>query len=157
MPRTENKLAAAIIGAFLDVPKPNETSIAPHQCEECREICEAFAPFEFGELPGDVIALHYDSLPLLSPPALHHYLPAYLLYALEHPDSDVFEFTIYQLSPSKKLRQEIAGNHRDRIVRFTLEQRGVVLEFLRWASTTKEAVWFSEEFQAASEIWNAKA
>lgn len=157
MLRAENSLEKRINQSFLDVPKPNVVFIAPHPCEECSEICQAFAPFEFQNIPDEVIMRHYDLLPLLSPLSLHHYLPAYLLYALKHPESEVFEFLLYQLGPSKQDRSNMGGYDQERVARFTTEQRLTILAFLDWASETEEGKWHDEHLQNAYEIWAVAA
>jgi hypothetical protein len=70
---------AQIQAAFEGVPKPTaDRDIAPHECAECSRIVEDFKPYTFDRLPGKVLEYHKDSLPLLGPKALHHYLPAYI-------------------------------------------------------------------------------
>ena len=85
--------------AFAEASFPRGADTAGHDCEECDGIRRAFnrqAPFS---LPGDVLEYHHDSLPMMTPEAFHHFLPAYLIYAIDHPDSLVAEFAWFSLSP----------------------------------------------------------
>ncbi len=158
MPRTDLPLVKQIISSFVDVPQPGAREIALHPCDECRELDKAFAPFEFRDIPDEIVASHYNSLPLLSARALHHYLPAYLLYAIAHPDSDVFEFVLYQLSPQKKEEDSATVAYRlERLALFTPEQRSTVLSYLDWATQTDEGQWHAEDIQRAREVWGAAA
>src|SRR5689334_9263616 len=114
---------AMIRKAFAKVPKPREArAIAPHECSECDCVVRDFAPHTFDHLPTKVIASHKDSLPLLGPTGLQHYLPAYLLYSLDHPESDVMMFTVFHLSPNKKSVEKTREYFEQRFGLFTDEQ-----------------------------------
>ena len=99
-----SNLADAITAAFADVPKPvGLRAIAPHVCDECNELANDFSPYDFRSLPGSLIEAQYSGLPLLSPEALHHYLPAYMIHALSCATvSNVPDFTVFHLVPSAK-------------------------------------------------------
>jgi len=58
------------------------------------------APHDWRHVPDPALEKHFDALSTLSAEAFACYLPAYLLYALDHftPDSLVTEFTIYLLA-----------------------------------------------------------
>lgn len=81
-----------------------------------------------------MIEAHPSDLPLLGPQAFAHYLPAYLLYALDHfgHENLVTEMTIYALTPN--VTSETNENTReyfcDRLKPFTEEQIAAVEAFL---------------------------
>jgi len=56
-------------------------------------------------------------------------LPAYLLYALEFPDSTVLEFTVYHLTPSRKRIADAEGYFEERFGLLSPEQRGAIGSF----------------------------
>jgi hypothetical protein len=69
--------------AFASVPRPAVEDIAPHRCDECDELRDAFAPYAAEELPIEVLNRHVFDLPLLSSMAKHYYLRAWLYAALD--------------------------------------------------------------------------
>ncbi len=71
-----------IQSAFASVPRPTVENIAPHRCDECDELRDAFAPYAAEELPIEVLRKHVFDLPLLSSAAKHYYLQAWLYAAL---------------------------------------------------------------------------
>lgn len=93
--------------AFADVPRPGERplQITPHACPECDEVAENLAKHTVKSLPPNLIDHHSTALPLLSPEAFHYWLPAWMIRALDDPDGDVIELTIFQLAGPRQLRQ----------------------------------------------------
>jgi hypothetical protein len=74
---------------------------------------------------------NFDELPIHSDEGFRYFLPAYLLYSLKHFDarSEVFQFTVYVLSPGKE-ESGMAAWHRRRFSLFTAKQMQVIYEFL---------------------------
>ena len=145
----------SIITAFASTQKPSDIrAIAPHSCPECDELARDFLPYTYAAVPRNVIELHYDSLPLFSPQALLHYLPAYLLYSLQNPESRVTEFTMYQLSPSKSDLKESTQFHKERLEVFSMEQRSAICNFLIEASSLEDFNRYEAEILRAKEIWS---
>jgi hypothetical protein len=143
-----------IRNAFSSVPKPPDGhSIAPHRCPECDELALHFLPYDQASLPKEVVQEHYDSLPLLSPEALRHYLPAYLIFALDHPGSDVTEFTIYQLTPLSSDDADTTEYHHARLNGFSLEQRLAIHAFFAEVTKQKFRLPMEEELARAAERW----
>lgn len=145
----------SIIAAFSSTSKPSDIRlIAPHSCPECDELATDFLPYTYESLPPDIVDSHYDSLPLFSPQALLHYLPAYLLYSLKHPESRVAEFTIYSLSPTKSNINESSQYHQERLEVFSTEQRNAICNFLNEAASLEVFGSFEAELARAKEIWS---
>jgi hypothetical protein len=117
--------------AFAGVVRPSGVPIAPHECEQCEALRDALSGETWESLSAEKLEANYDQLPLLGPEALPVYLPAYLLYALEHfgPDDNVTEFTIYHLAPHHETTDH--DYYRDRLRQFTAEQFGVIEDFLQ--------------------------
>lgn len=77
-------------------------------------------------------------LPLLTPEALHFFLPAFLLYALDNWQSEVWHFTVYSLAPGKEKEDDLAWWQR-RFSLFTPEQKEVLFAFLDQVIADPEA------------------
>ncbi len=82
--REVEALKARVAAAFADVPPPPEGGLVSHPCEECAGVARSFAGLRWGEAGAEVLEENYDKLPLFTPAAFRHFLPAYLLYSLEH-------------------------------------------------------------------------
>jgi hypothetical protein len=146
-------LAEIITAAFADVPKPvGQRAIAPHACDECNELANSLSQHDFRSLPGSVVEAQYSGLPLLSPEALHHYLPAYMLHALSSdPESNVPDFTVFHLVPSEKSMAESPLYFRERFAVFSEDQRAAIAAFLTHVYGTKH---FAEPSIArANALW----
>jgi hypothetical protein len=76
-------LATEVRQAFSDAPSPSESDYVLHVCPECAEVERAFRGRSWRELPAGTILERKDALPLLAPPALRFYLPAFVLLAIE--------------------------------------------------------------------------
>jgi len=100
-PQARKDLQAKISVAFADVPQPVDDNIVSHKCDECFSVRDAFKGRSWRSIPAGLIEANYDKLPLFTPAAFHHYLPAYLHRSLEteNVDDDVLEYTIYGLDP----------------------------------------------------------
>ena len=133
-------LRADILRAFAAGERPPETEIALHECEECAALRAAFAHLDWGRVPAAVLQEHYSALPLFSPAAFAYFLPAYLLYALDHfaPDGGPSEYTVYSLVPNEPENEDVADWHRERLKPFTREQLVVVERFLDLVEADEE-------------------
>lgn len=122
---TADALKQKIAEAFSDVPYPGDERIALHECPECQEIRESFRGQTAGTLLDGVIDSHFDSLPLLSPETFRFFIPAYMRYSLEHPDSTVSFFTRQSLGEAG-----VDGFYLERWRLFSSRQREAVVAFL---------------------------
>jgi len=83
------QIAADVRRVFADVRPPPLGGYVMHVCPECAELEEALRGRAWQDLSFDILFTHRDALPLLSPPALRFYLPAFLLAVLErYADAD---------------------------------------------------------------------
>ena len=89
--------------------------------------------------------------------ALHHYLPAYMLYALDHPESDVMMYTVFQLTPSKKNMEKTKGYFDERFGKFNEAQRRAIGAFLRDVRDFQLYDPHEQEFERAAEFWPLEA
>lgn len=85
-------------------PYVPEGESAPHECMECSEIRAQLDGGTWLEVPASYIEAHGDILPLLSEPARHAFLPAWLRQALLNPRGNVPSIVMVHLEtqgPSK--------------------------------------------------------
>ncbi len=126
-----SRLKTEIRAAFTGRTCPPVDRIALHECEECAELRTAFAGITWTAVPDSLIELHPNSLPLFAPAAFAYYLPAYLLYALDHfsPDALASEMTVYSVAPDPAT-EEHANWFRERFKELAPREVAVIETFL---------------------------
>lgn len=126
------KLKQRIFKAFEDVPYPKST-IAPHECDECRDVRKTFAGKNWKTIPAAILEENYGIIPLFSPEAFNYFLPAYLIHSLgnfgEKYDTTC-EFTIYAVSPDNEDIKNRLDYWKQKFADFTTEQMNCIYEFL---------------------------
>ena len=85
----------------------------------------------------------------LAQTGLRYYLPAYLLYALDHPASDIMMFTVFHLTP----RNEAQGYFEERFGLFSEAQKQAVAAFLEDVMNYQYYRPHEQEFERAMEPW----
>ena len=139
---TEKELVALgvlIRDAFALAPYPGDDNIAPHECDECEELREAFRRKDWRTIDPGTVRKNYDKLVLLTHEARRSFLPAYLLVSLKEfsSENDVLEFTIYNLCPEANSRwfrdAERQDYERKRRAVFSERERADVVAFLELA------------------------
>ena len=130
MPGSIENLRQQLLAAFADAQYPGDDRIAKCTWEQCRE-CETIRQDLRGQTPSTLSEeiLDRTSLPLLFPEAFRYFIPAYMCYTAEHPDSSIAFFTIISLGPP-----DYDDFLRKRFRLFTPAERDAViacLEFLR--------------------------
>jgi hypothetical protein len=142
-----------IIDDFADVPYPKGV-IAPHNCEECREVTTVFANKNWKTIEPEILEDNFGVIPLFSPEAFHFFLPAFLIYSLEHfleKYNTVCEFTIYAVSPNKETIER-SNYWQQKYRHFNLEQMNSIYEFLVCIRKHENFESFSEEAKEAEEL-----
>src|SRR5438128_9120148 len=94
---TKEELKQIIIKMFNSIPHPGKNNIIGHKCAECYGVKKDFKDINWRDASEEVIEKNYDKLPLFSPAAFHHFLPAFLIKSIDEPQSSVCEYTIYGL------------------------------------------------------------
>ena len=120
-----------IEAAFAKAPYP----AAPHEivacpCDECSRLAADLWHHGRAELPTAVIERHFSDLPLLSSKAIAYYLPRWMVYALDNPESEVMDFVVYHLSPDRKTQFELGAYRAARFKAFDDEQRMAISTFI---------------------------
>ncbi|MBK8810998.1 MAG: hypothetical protein IPN69_09740 [Acidobacteria bacterium] len=106
MPDVENRDSLANkISALLEridrvFPKSEPIEPTNHPSDECIAIRNDFAGVAWWSADPDLIDAYFASMSLFTPVGFHYYLPAYLVYSLNHfePFEGAVEFSIYALS-----------------------------------------------------------
>lgn len=148
-PNARERLRAAFTGP----PPVGLRAIAPHACPECDALAKDLNGRSFGEVAPDALARHADALPLLSPEAFRHYLPAWLLYGLDHPDDAVMEMAIYHLTPSPALRLDSGDYWEARFGVLSPEERAAIGAFFAEVIDYQLFPEGEDELARARELW----
>lgn len=92
--------AAAVRAAFSDVPRPAE--LLHPDCRDDGDLAGLASKRHWAELDWEEVQSSYAALAFLSPEGFAHFLPAFLLGVLEHPDSSaaVVDSTVWAFLPS---------------------------------------------------------
>lgn len=124
-------LKQKIFASFENVPYP-KGRIAPHECDECNDVCKTFKNKNWKTISPEILEVNHGIIPLFSPEAFQYFLPAYLNFSLNnfYEYDTVCQFTIYSISPSNKEINELLDYWRSRFVHFSHEQMSCIYEFL---------------------------
>jgi hypothetical protein len=109
------------------------------ECDDGVHVRENLAGKRWDELSPEVLFHGSIGLPLLEPPALIAFLPAWILRSVETSnlrDPIVLEFTLYFLCPGDEEDGWDERRIADRVAHFNSAQRAVVSEFLRFVVST---------------------
>jgi len=117
----------SIASAFKEVPYPGDDHIALHECLRCRELRDDLRGKSSQVLADSVLEHNCGDLALLSPTAFHYFVPAYMLYSLNHPDSEVAFFTCQGLGMAG-----FDGFYLERFRLFSLQQKEAAIAFLEF-------------------------
>ena len=83
-------------------------------------------------LADEILEQNCGDLALLSPTAFHYFVSAYMLYSLNHPDSEVASFTFMQFG-----RSGFDAIDLERFRLFNRQQKEAVIAYLGFLSHTK--------------------
>lgn len=128
-----DQLRSLIVEAFLAIPHPGRDKITEHQCEECDQLRDTFAPLRWESALPEIIDSNFGQLPLFTPEAYRYYLPAYLLRSLDNfdPLDNVCEYVIYSLTPD--CSEDFTFRwYSERVKLFSHSQKAAVAAFLEF-------------------------
>ena len=86
-----------LFAAFSSAPRPAAEEITSHRCCECDRVRDDFARYSVREVPDDVLSYHGDSIPLLTPKAFRYFMPRYIQFTFEHPDTNATDNLLFNL------------------------------------------------------------
>ena len=88
--------------AFASAPRPPDGKLLHEECHDDMDIEPLYGIPRWQDVLDDVVEGAYAALFFLSPAGFRHFLPAYMSWALRHPDSAaaVVDSTIFALTPS---------------------------------------------------------
>ena len=126
---TRDAAAAAVRAAFADVPRP-ATLLHP-QCADDTDLEVLATKGHWSELTWEEVQGSYAALGFLSPQGFAHFVPAFLLGVLEHPDSGaaVVDSTVWAFLPSL-YSPDLQAYVRSHWTALDREQRAAVALFL---------------------------
>jgi hypothetical protein len=151
-----------IRNAFANVSRPSSDSIARCsriECDECAGIRWGFRDLTHELILGMpyILEYHHDALPLLLPPAFHYFIPDFMAYSVDHPDSNVSFFTRLSLNGAHKEAIDL-----ERIDIFSENQRLAVIVFLEFLKTQeiegdeRDNAMNREKIESIIKIWRTK-
>ena len=140
--------ANEIYAAFSAATRPSSREIPDHDPDgdqEREQIRDLLAPHAAREVPGEILGRHplYTMCPLLSAASYRYYMPRFIEYCLEEPNSML----------SGSLLFSLAYTHDQRDSAFSAEERGVVREYLEHLAGQPGAQLDAEDIAAAREKW----
>jgi hypothetical protein len=122
-----NRIAAA----FDAVPRPANNDLLHPMCMDDVDILTLYDVADWRDLTGEMVEYEYAALNVLSPAGFRHFLPAYLCFALRHPESGaaVIETTIRALTPTSFYDESFITS---KFVLLNEEQCAVIVAFLEY-------------------------
>ena len=142
-------LQSKIEAAFSDVQPPASDNIIEHECQECREVERTFRNQNWRNIEPKKIEWAYDKLPLFTPEAFLYFLPAFMIYSLREPESQVCEFLIYGLTRKKPTNEW----WQERFSKLTEAQKSACSYILRWLLPNPEHIYIADDIRKSLEMW----
>ena len=129
--------------AFQDSAYPGDDNLVTDggHDPECRGIVAAFRGKPWTSVSTRMVRAHKDALPLFTPAAFRHYLPAYLLACIDaREEIDVaWDSVIFNLTPPARPKGRRQDFFRRRSEGFTELQGNAIREFLELVDETERA------------------
>lgn len=142
MPSERDVVIVAIRDVFAEVPRPEDDQLLHPSCMDDGDIEWLYGRGAWAELVDEGVEPDYASLAFLSPEGFRHFLPLYMIWSLNHPDSLVADSTVYALTP---IPGDLHVFMTSKWSTFDDAQTAAVVAFLRELAT--------EEAEAALESW----
>jgi hypothetical protein len=147
------EVRARIQHAFAAEAAPAAGDITLHRpCDECEGFTAALAGKHWTAVTPALVGRVKDSLPLLTRAAFRHYLPAFMVGALDDRAAidTMWDSLIFGLKPRR------AGDFEARVAGFSKEQTDAIAAFVEWQGETEhqDAVEHGGTYRAD---WFAKA
>lgn len=117
--------------AFADVPRPDDEGLLHAQSHDDMDLEDLYPYGHWREVLDDAVVSAYAALAFLSPEGFRHFVPAYLVWVLRHPDSGeaVVDSTIWAFLP-EMYTDEIGAYVRSKWTHLDPAQASAVEAFL---------------------------
>jgi hypothetical protein len=132
------RLKSKIRDVFAEAKYPGDDQILydRNHCPECQQVATDFQGQPWPQVSLKILRFNRENFgSQFTPAGFRFYLPAYLLAALE--DGDVLEYTLFALLPLDK--PDAVARWQEKIQGLSVEQRGVVREFLDYIKEERPA------------------
>jgi hypothetical protein len=158
-----------ILNAFAATPHPGERNLVADQSgwdPECRELGRDFDGKNWRDVTAELVFAHSQGLPLFTPVAYRHYLPAYLMVSLERGEAadTVRDFVVSNLTPPPRPTGWRADFFRMRATQFSAAEREAIRSFLELMEERRHAEWSSQGVEpptsgikAAIDYWSSES
>jgi hypothetical protein len=123
---------AQIEEAFADAPRPSNGDLLHERCMDDNDIVQLYPIEHWRHMPDELVESEYAALSFLSPNGFRHFIPAYMRFALRHPESGAaaVDSTIWSLAP---VLYDDSGLQEFAVSKFSTlsdDQRAAVIAFL---------------------------
>jgi hypothetical protein len=137
---------AAIQKAFADAPRPADDELLHPDSYDDSDIQALIGVPHWRDLSDDAVEGEYSALAFLGPAGFRHFLPAYMSWALRHPNSGaaVVGATIFALAPA--VEEPMRSFMLSKFSLLDDRQHAVVASFLRVMANF-------EDVRAALDYW----
>ena len=158
MPMDPNEIQAAIEAietAFAGLTLPSDDKLLHPQCMDDGDIKDFYGGPKASALPDEMIIGNYAAPSFFSAEAFQYYMPAFMLWALRHPDTVEYapESTLHALDPAAT-GTDLHAFQVSKYALFTDAQRRAVIAFLRAFSRDADLGPIAES--ALANHWNAR-
>lgn len=135
MPMNSETIKAAIQEietAFAGLTPPDDHALLHPQCMDDGDIKDFYGGPDAWSLSDDMIIGNYAAPSFFSAEAFQYYMPAFMVWALKHPDTVEYapESTLYALDPGSA-SPDLRDFQVSKYALFTPAQRQAVVAFLK--------------------------
>lgn len=127
-----NDVIEQIRVAFAAEERPDDAALLHPDCRDDMDLRGLYEFDHWSEVPDDVVVNEYAALAFLSADGFRHFIPAYLIWVLRHPDAGeaVVDSTIWAFLPDLH-GPVLAGFVSSKWATLDAEQRAAITAFLR--------------------------
>lgn len=120
-----------IRAAFADDPRPANDELLHERCSDDMDLERLYLVPHWTELTGDLVVSEYAALSFLSAVGFRHFLPAYMIWALDNPDSGAaaVDSTVWAVHP-RMYGDDLGAFAESKYTALDMAQRAAVLVFL---------------------------
>ena len=121
-----------IRAAFAADERPDDAALLHPRCRDDMDLEGLYEVGHWSEVPDELVVSEYAALAFLSAEGFRHFIPAYLIWVLRHPDAGdaVVDSTIWAFLPDI-YDPALAGFVRSKWAALDVEQRAAITSFLR--------------------------